>query len=165
MKTQEVHAAPQTIGAITKTGSGVPAAVSFASVLSGIREEARARAAGILRDAAPCAREEATTKLRGDLSTETVRRLLPDGTLRITEYQDGKVKSVGTKEEIQAETKRILEKAGRTGIILGADCTVLPGTPWEMTSYTESGVRCAARVASVNAIGGGLNACAAGPSP
>ena len=94
MKTQEVHAAPQTIGAMTKTGSGVPAAVSFASVLSGIREEARARAAGILRDAAPCAREEATTKLRGDLSTETVRRLLPDGTLRITEYQDGKVKSV-----------------------------------------------------------------------
>ena len=74
MKTQEVHAAPQTIGAMTKTGSGVPAAVSFASVLSGIREEARVRAAGILRDAAPCAREEATTKLRGDLSTETVRR-------------------------------------------------------------------------------------------
>ena len=94
MKTQEVHAAPQTIGAMTKTGSGVPTAVSFASVLSSIREEARARAAGILRDAAPCAREEATTKLRGDLSTETVRRLLPDGTLRITEYQDGKVKSV-----------------------------------------------------------------------
>ncbi|KAG1529880.1 hypothetical protein G6F50_017693 [Rhizopus delemar] len=41
----------------------------------------------------------------------------------------------------------------------------VPGTPWEMTSYNDSGVRCAARVASVNAIGGGLNACAAGPSP
>lgn len=30
----------------------------------------------------------------------------------------------GTKEEIQAETKRLLESSGRTGIILGADCTV-----------------------------------------
>lgn len=30
----------------------------------------------------------------------------------------------GTKEEIQAETKRILKDSGRTGIILGADCTI-----------------------------------------
>ena len=30
----------------------------------------------------------------------------------------------GTKEEIQAETKKLLDDAGRTGIILGADCTV-----------------------------------------
>ena len=30
----------------------------------------------------------------------------------------------GTKEEIQAETKRLLKEAGKTGIILGADCTV-----------------------------------------
>ena len=30
----------------------------------------------------------------------------------------------GTKEEIQAETKRLLEESGRKGIILGADCTV-----------------------------------------
>ena len=30
----------------------------------------------------------------------------------------------GTKEEVQAETKRILDAAGRKGIILGADCTV-----------------------------------------
>lgn len=32
--------------------------------------------------------------------------------------------SSGTKEEIQAETKRILKDSGRTGIILGADCTI-----------------------------------------
>lgn len=30
----------------------------------------------------------------------------------------------GTKEEIQAETKQILKDSGRTGIILGADCTI-----------------------------------------
>lgn len=30
----------------------------------------------------------------------------------------------GIKEEIQAETKRILKDSGRTGIILGADCTI-----------------------------------------
>ena len=30
----------------------------------------------------------------------------------------------GTKEQIQAETKRLLDEAGRKGIILGADCTV-----------------------------------------
>lgn len=30
----------------------------------------------------------------------------------------------GTKEEIQAETKRLLADAGKTGIILGADCTI-----------------------------------------
>ena len=30
----------------------------------------------------------------------------------------------GTKAEVQAETKRLIKAAGRTGIILGADCTV-----------------------------------------
>lgn len=34
----------------------------------------------------------------------------------------------GTKEEIQSETKRILKDSGRTGIILGADCTIPRGT-------------------------------------
>lgn len=34
------------------------------------------------------------------------------------------VLSSGTKEEVQKETKRLIEKAGRTGIILGADCTI-----------------------------------------
>ncbi len=34
----------------------------------------------------------------------------------------------GTKEEVQAETRRILREAGRTGIILGADCTIPRGT-------------------------------------
>ncbi|MCC8168217.1 MAG: hypothetical protein LIO37_02610, partial [Clostridiales bacterium] len=39
---------------------------------------------------------------------------------------DNTTKSVlykGTKEEIQAETKKILAESGRTGVILGADCT------------------------------------------
>ena len=30
----------------------------------------------------------------------------------------------GTKEQIQAETRKLLADAGRTGVILGADCTV-----------------------------------------
>ena len=30
----------------------------------------------------------------------------------------------GTKEEIQAEAKKLIAEAGRTGVILGADCTV-----------------------------------------
>ena len=32
----------------------------------------------------------------------------------------------GTREEVEQETKRILVQAGRTGVILGADCTVPP---------------------------------------
>jgi len=34
------------------------------------------------------------------------------------------VLSAGTKEEVQKETKRLLDNAGRKGIILGADCTI-----------------------------------------
>ena len=30
----------------------------------------------------------------------------------------------GTKEEVQAETRAILDRAGTRGVILGADCTV-----------------------------------------
>ena len=30
----------------------------------------------------------------------------------------------GSKEEVQAETRAILDKAGTRGVILGADCTV-----------------------------------------
>lgn len=37
----------------------------------------------------------------------------------------------GTKEEIQVETKRIINEAGRKGIILGADCTIPRDTPIE----------------------------------
>lgn len=37
----------------------------------------------------------------------------------------------GTKAEIKAETKRLLDKAGTTGVILGADCTVPRDTPRE----------------------------------
>jgi uroporphyrinogen decarboxylase len=40
---------------------------------------------------------------------------------------DNTVKGVlyrGSKEEIEAETRRLLEESGRTGVILGADCTI-----------------------------------------
>ena len=30
----------------------------------------------------------------------------------------------GSKEEIQAETKRLIEETGKDGLILGADCTI-----------------------------------------
>lgn len=30
----------------------------------------------------------------------------------------------GSREEVEAETKKILDKAGTKGVILGADCTV-----------------------------------------
>ena len=30
----------------------------------------------------------------------------------------------GSKEEIQAETKRLIAEAGTTGLVLGADCTI-----------------------------------------
>ena len=33
----------------------------------------------------------------------------------------------GTKEEVAAETRKLVENAGKTGVILGADCT-LPAT-------------------------------------
>ena len=35
----------------------------------------------------------------------------------------------GTREEITAATNRILDEAGTTGIILGADCTIPGDTP------------------------------------
>lgn len=37
----------------------------------------------------------------------------------------------GTKEEIQAEAKRIVTEAGRRGVIIGADCTIPRDTPIE----------------------------------
>lgn len=37
----------------------------------------------------------------------------------------------GSEEEIRAETKRILTDAGKTGVILGADCTIPPDTAIE----------------------------------
>jgi uroporphyrinogen decarboxylase len=37
----------------------------------------------------------------------------------------------GSKEEIQAETRRLLAESGRTGVILGADCTVPRDIPVE----------------------------------
>ena len=47
----------------------------------------------------------------------------------------------GTKEEIQAETKKILEGAGRQGIIIGADCTVPRDTNWEHFEWVREAAK------------------------
>ena len=43
----------------------------------------------------------------------------------------------GTKEEIFAYTKKILDEAGTTGIILGADCTIPGDTPYEHLQWVR----------------------------
>jgi uroporphyrinogen decarboxylase len=43
----------------------------------------------------------------------------------------------GTEEEIKAETRRILTKAGRTGVVLGADCTVPRGISLEHLQWVR----------------------------
>lgn len=47
----------------------------------------------------------------------------------------------GTKEEIQSETKKILEAAGRQGIILGADCTVPRDTDWKHFEWVREAAK------------------------
>lgn len=47
----------------------------------------------------------------------------------------------GTKEEIQAATKKILEGAGRQGIIIGADCTVPRDTNWEHFEWVREAAK------------------------
>ena len=43
----------------------------------------------------------------------------------------------GTKDEIQAETRRIIAKAGTKGVILGADCTVPRDTDWQHFAWVR----------------------------
>lgn len=43
----------------------------------------------------------------------------------------------GTKEEIEAYTENLLEEAGTTGIILGADCTIPSDTPLERLQWVR----------------------------
>ena len=43
----------------------------------------------------------------------------------------------GTKEEIEAETERLLAGTGVTGVILGADCTIPGDTPLEHLSWVR----------------------------
>lgn len=47
----------------------------------------------------------------------------------------------GTKEEVQAETKRILDYAGRQGIIIGADCTVPRDTDWQRFEWVREAAK------------------------
>ncbi len=47
----------------------------------------------------------------------------------------------GSREEIQSETKRILDEAGRTGIILGADCTVPKDIDWQRLEWVREAAR------------------------
>ena len=43
----------------------------------------------------------------------------------------------GTKAEVQAETRRLVEKAGRKGVILGADCTVPRDIDWQRLDWVR----------------------------
>lgn len=47
----------------------------------------------------------------------------------------------GSKEEIEAETKRLLDDAGRTGIILGADCTVPRDISFERFAWVRDAAK------------------------
>ena len=47
----------------------------------------------------------------------------------------------GSKEAIEKETKRLLENAGRQGIILGADCTVPRDTDWNHFRWVREAAR------------------------
>ena len=43
----------------------------------------------------------------------------------------------GSKTEVQAETRRLVEKAGRKGVILGADCTVPRDIDWQRLDWVR----------------------------
>ena len=47
----------------------------------------------------------------------------------------------GSKEEIQAEAKRLLAEAGRTGVILGADCTVPKDISFERFEWVREAAK------------------------
>ncbi|ERT58002.1 uroporphyrinogen decarboxylase family protein [Megasphaera vaginalis (ex Srinivasan et al. 2021)] len=47
----------------------------------------------------------------------------------------------GSKEEVEAETKRILAQAGRQGVILGADCTVPRNTDWRRFDWVRDAAK------------------------
>lgn len=47
----------------------------------------------------------------------------------------------GSKEEIEAETQKLLEQAGNVGVILGADCTIPSDTPLEHLSWVREKAR------------------------
>lgn len=46
----------------------------------------------------------------------------------------------GSKEEIQAEVKRLIAEAGTTGVIIGADCTIPRDTPEDHIRWAEEAV-------------------------
>ena len=43
----------------------------------------------------------------------------------------------GTRAEVEAETQRILAAAGRTGVLLGADCTVPRDIDWNRFDWVR----------------------------
>ena len=47
----------------------------------------------------------------------------------------------GTRAEVEAETRRILAAAGRTGVILGADCTVPRDIDWKRFDWVRGAAR------------------------
>ena len=46
----------------------------------------------------------------------------------------------GSKEEIQAETKRLIEETGKEGLILGADCTIPSNIAVERIQWVREAV-------------------------
>ena len=47
----------------------------------------------------------------------------------------------GSREDIQAETKKLLADAGKTGIILGADCTVPKDIDWQRLEWVREAAK------------------------
>lgn len=54
---------------------------------------------------------------------------------------DDEILYTGTKDAIQAETRRLLAKAGRQGTILGADCTVPRNIDWTHFEWVREAAR------------------------
>ena len=47
----------------------------------------------------------------------------------------------GSKEEIQAETKKLISEAGKIGVILGADCTVSKDIDWQRLEWVREAAK------------------------
>ena len=46
----------------------------------------------------------------------------------------------GSKEEIESYTRNLLDEAGTTGVIIGADCTIPEDTPLERLEWVRQAV-------------------------
>jgi len=58
------------------------------------------------------------------------------------EHIPGSIIHAGSKEEIKAYAKTLIEQTGRVGVIIGADCTVPSDTPLEHIEWVRQVVAC-----------------------